>query len=282
MIETFYNNIEEKRQELEDYLEDRLLIRSFIHKYRIVFIILFVILVFYLNFIIDNNMKTLMYGGDDNNTRKTPREKAREKAEKKERDRMQSIIPKYSEQNKEIAKKALIKLNKGKSLTQLEQMKLNLIQKEDKRIAEEIERQKNRKFKDRVKNRNKSLSQKLLGRKRNQLEIRKNLKNQSRRLLQYKGISYLTEKLGSSYAAVYVWSFLTNIFYSFTNAFSGGFISGIFRILMIGFIILIILVIAVYLPILFYLTALFLVMKNVLSYIQRGGVKEDKKLITNK
>ena len=279
MIETFYNNIEEKRQELEDYLEDRLLIRSFIHNYRIFFIILFLILVFYLNFIINNDIKKQIYGG------RMASNDARQELEAKKTAFNEKIKPEYSEQNKEIAKKALIKLNKGKQLTQIEQIKLNLVQREEKRISEEIERQKNKKFKDRVKNRNKSLSQKLLGRKRNQLEIKKNLKDQSRRLLQYKGISYLTEKLGSSYAAVYVWSFLTNIFDSFNNAFSGGifgFISGIFRILMIGFIILIILVIAVYLPILFYLTALFLVMKNVLSYIQRGGVKEDKKLITNK
>lgn len=69
MIEEFYNNVEEKRQELEDYIEEKIPLKQYIEKYKIPVIILFILLVSYLVYLLSYNSvaNTTISGGNDNN-----------------------------------------------------------------------------------------------------------------------------------------------------------------------------------------------------------------------
>ena len=222
--------------------------------------------------------------------RQTKRQLEKKIAATREVERRQDILkPKYTDKEKTLYNQASTAIEQGKEKTLSPEQKLayNKVVSEDSRISREKERLAKKKpsITDKRKAKERAIMGKLKKRFDKQSEKKKELKDQNKRLLRYRIMSFLSEKLsrvvGNSYsdvAASYLLTYIYSIFSTIGNLFvrqdkTGLFsiVGLVFKILTIGFVILAILVIGIYLPILFYLSALFLVLKSVLSFIQTGS-----------
>lgn len=222
--------------------------------------------------------------------RQTKRQLETKIAATREAERRRDILkPKYTDKEKTLYNQASTAIEQGKESTLSPEQKLayNKVVSEDSRISKEKERiaKKKPSITDKRKAKERAIMGKLKKRFDKQSEKKKELKDQNKRLLRYRIMSFLSEKLsrvvGNSYsdvAASYLLTYIYSIFSTIGNLFvrqdkTGLFsiVGLVFKILTIGFVILAILVIGIYLPILFYLSALFIVLKSVLSFIQTGS-----------
>lgn len=208
----------------------------------------------------------------------------------REAERRRDILkPKYTDKEKKLYNEASTAIEQGNEskLSPDQKLAYNKVVSEDSRISREKERLAKKKpsITDKRKAKERAIMGKLKKRFDKQSEKKKELKDQNKRLLRYRIMSFLSEKLsrvvGNSYsdvAASYLLTYIYSIFSTIGNLFvrqdkTGLFsiVGLVFKILTIGFVILAILVIGIYLPILFYLSALFIVLKSVLSFIQTGS-----------